>query len=173
MDESTLQPDSHRSQRKQGLGRSLPERLAMEATKTQTWAFLSWILTEAAQRAQNIEAGAHIFSTASGSSSSINAKQTGNGRGQVGTMTCHACDKTGHLIRDCCLLRAFKDRLIQSQRRHPTSNNVGTRVRSRMGRTQGRRGKRNALRNIMRVIASLHGKEIMTTSLTALKTPAS
>ncbi len=50
--------------------------LAQESTKTQTWAFLPRSLTAAAQRAQNIEAGAHIFGTlSSGSSPSISALQ--------------------------------------------------------------------------------------------------
>ncbi len=77
--------------------------LAREATKTQTWGFLPRTLMAAAQRAQNIEAGVHIFGTLqSGASSSINALQ-GHQR-----QTCRACDQTGHLLRDCRLWKTFR-----------------------------------------------------------------
>ncbi len=76
--------------------------LARESTKTQTWAFLPRTLTAAAQRAQNIEAGAHIFGTLnSGSSSSIGALQDRK-------RTCLACDKTGHILKDCRMWKAFR-----------------------------------------------------------------
>ncbi len=56
------------------------EGLKNKRTKVQTWNFLPRRLTEAAQRAQNIEAGALIFGTADGPSSSINAFHTGGSR---------------------------------------------------------------------------------------------
>ncbi len=76
--------------------------LARESTKTQTWAFLPRMLTAAAQRAQNIEAGAHIFGTFNnGSSPSISALQDRK-------RTCLACKKPGHILKDCRMWKAFR-----------------------------------------------------------------
>ena len=76
--------------------------LARESTKTQTWAFLPRTLTAAAQRAQNIEAGAHIFGTlSSGPSPSISALQDRK-------RTCLACEKPGHILKDCRMWKAFR-----------------------------------------------------------------
>ncbi len=76
--------------------------LARESTKTQTWAFLPRTLTAAAQRAQNIEAGAHIFGTINnGSSPSISALQDRK-------RTCLACEKPGHILKDCRMWKAFR-----------------------------------------------------------------
>ncbi len=60
------------------------------------------MLTAAAQRAQNIEAGVHIFRTlSSGSSSSINTMQNQK-------HTCLACENPGHILKDCQMWKAFK-----------------------------------------------------------------
>ncbi len=76
--------------------------LARESTKTQTWAFLPRSLTAAAQRAQNIEAGAHIFGTfSSGSSPSISTLQDKK-------WMCLACEKPGHILKDCQMWKAFR-----------------------------------------------------------------
>ena len=76
--------------------------LAWDSTKTQAWAFLPRSLTAAAQRAQNIEAGAHIFGTlSSGSSPSISALQDKK-------RTCLACEKPGHILKDCQMWKAFR-----------------------------------------------------------------
>ncbi len=76
--------------------------LARETTKIQTWAFLQWTLTMAAHRAQNLKAGAHIFRSHSGESSSgINAMQNQK-------WTCVACEKPGHILKDCRMWKAFK-----------------------------------------------------------------
>ncbi len=62
----------------------------------------TWSLTAVAQRAQNIEAGAHIFGTlSSGSSLGINAMQNQK-------RTCLACKKPGHILKDCRMWKAFK-----------------------------------------------------------------
>ncbi len=79
--------------------------LARETTKIQTWAFLPWTLTMAAHRAQNHEARAHIFGTHnSGSSSGINAMQNQK-------WTCLACEKPGHILKDCRMWKAFKAKM--------------------------------------------------------------
>ncbi len=76
--------------------------LAREATKSQMWAFLPQTLTTAAQRAQSIE---HIFGTLnSGSSSGINAMQNQK-------RMCLACEKPGHILKDCRMWKAFKAKL--------------------------------------------------------------
>ncbi len=63
------------------------------------WAFLPRLLTAAAQGAQNIEA--HIFGTlSSGSTLSISTLQDKK-------RTCLACEKPGHILKDCQMWKAF------------------------------------------------------------------